>query len=165
MVSKKVNLLEITVQTDIWVLLCTRCINNLSKATGKEKSILCIFSHINLSTAEKKKKQLTSASALCTTAKASCHLGKTKSGFAGFSWWNPCLAALRVCFWQTLKLGKKKNRNKNKNQSQATRHRHAEPSVAEPVLLLPTWSPLAVNCPLNISWCWISDASQDGSCR
>lgn len=58
-----------------------------------------------------------------------------------------------------------KNRNKNKNQSQATRRRYAEPSVAEPVLLLPTWSPLVVNCPLNISWCWISDVSQDGSYR
>lgn len=76
-----------------------------------------------------------------------------------------CAPSLLLTNTEIRKKNRNKNRNKNKNQSQATRRRYAEPSVAEPVLLLPTWSPLVVNCPLNISWCWISDVSQDGSYR
>lgn len=144
----------ITVQTDIWVLLCTCCINNLSKATGKGKSILCIFSHINLSAAEKKITHF----CICHTWHIPGFLWarKIKQAFAGFNQPNPALLDSDFAFDKTW--------NKtwtNSEQSQAAWHWYTEPFVTDPVVLAEGWSPLAVNGPLNISWFWISDVSQD----
>lgn len=86
---KKVNLLEITVQTDIRVLLCTCCINNLSKATGKEKSILYIFFLTSIYLLLKK------ITCFCVCyphhIQGFLQAGKIKQALAGFNQLNPAL--------------------------------------------------------------------------